>query len=274
MDLPSPLRRAQRHLLFLAVLAALVGGTWVPAPAVAAEPPADEPIGYDISYPQCGGRFPTDVAFAVVGVNGGRAFTENPCLGAGNGASQLAWAGPDAQFYLNTGNPGPEHSKAPWPTGQLMPRFCSWTDPDSAACAYDYGWNTAAYAYHAALAAHVSLGWAASDARRTPAPAWWWLDVETGNSWRDETELNVATLQGAIDYLETMDVAGIGIYSIGPMWDEITGGSHAFADYPNWVAGSSTINGARRTCIGPGFSGGPVLMTQYLHDGFDANHRC
>ena len=69
-------------------------------------------------------------------------------------------------------------------------------------------------------------------------------------------------------------VAGIGIYSVGPMWEEITGGSDAFVDYPNWVAGATTINGARRTCIGAGFSGGPVLLTQYTHHGFDANHRC
>jgi hypothetical protein len=289
---PSPIRRVPRLPVLLSV-ALLVAGlavptavdatlpSWIPAPAdlspiraVTGEPAADDPIGYDISFPQCGGPFPSEPAFAIVGVNGGRAFTENPCLGAENGPSQLAWAGLDAHLYLNTGNPGPELSKAPWPTGQLEPRFCDPEEPDSADCAYDYGWNAAAHSYATAVKAYISVGWAEPDAQRTPVRNWWWLDVELGNSWRDDPSLNVASLQGAIDYLETMDVAGIGIYSVGPMWEEITGGTDAFTAYPNWVAGSTTINGARRTCIGAGFSGGPVLLTQYLHDGFDANHRC
>ncbi|HJP70436.1 MAG TPA: hypothetical protein VJ975_01815 [Candidatus Limnocylindria bacterium] len=255
--------------------------SWAPAPvdlspvrAVTGQPAADDPIGYDISFPQCGGRFPSEPAFAIVGVTGGRAFTDNPCLGAGAGASQLEWAGPDAGLYLNTGNPGPELSKAPWPSGQLVPAFCDPEQPESAECAYDYGWNAAAHAYQAAIDAYVSLGWAEAGAEATPVANWWWLDVEIGNSWSDETELNVASIQGSIDYLETREVAGIGIYSVGPMWEAITGGTDAFVDHPNWVAGATTINGARRTCIGAGFSGGPVLLTQYTHDGFDANHRC
>jgi hypothetical protein len=289
---PSPFRRASR-LTLVATAVLLAAGfvlpasaeaalpSWAPAPvdlspvrAVTGQPAADDPIGYDISFPQCGGRFPTDPAFAIIGVNQGRAFTVNPCLGAGAGPSQLEWAGPDAQLYLNTGYPGPELSKAPWPSGQLVPRFCDPEAPDSADCAYDYGWNAAAHAYQAALDAYVSLGWAEDGAAGTPVANWWWLDVEIGNSWSDDAALNVASLQGTIDYLETRDVAGIGIYSVGPMWDRITGGTDAFLDYPNWVAGATTINGARRTCIGAGFSGGPVLLTQYTHDGFDANHRC
>ena len=289
---PSPFRRVPRFP-FLVSAALLVAGlalpsaadaalpSWAPAPvdmspvrAVTGQPAADDRIGYDISFPQCGGRFPNHADFAIVGVNNGRAFTVNPCLGAGAGPSQLEWAGPDAQLYLNTGNPGPDLSKAPWPIGQLVPRFCDAAQPDSDECAYDYGWNAAAHAYQAAVDAYVSLGWAAEGSQRTPVANWWWLDVELGNSWRDDPELNVASIQGSIDYLETRDVAGVGIYSVGDMWEEITGGTEAFASYANWVAGSTTINGARRTCIGAGFSGGAVLLTQYTHDGFDANHRC
>jgi hypothetical protein len=81
-----------------------------------AGPAADSLVGADVSYPQCGGPLPTEHAFSIVGVNGGRATTTNPCL-----ATQLAWAAEasggtvhdDIQLYVNTGNPG---EQAPtWP---------------------------------------------------------------------------------------------------------------------------------------------------------------
>ena len=55
----------------------------------------------DISYPQCNGTFPSDAAFAIVGVNVGIVYSPNPCL-----TSELAWAGMDAALYANTANPG------------------------------------------------------------------------------------------------------------------------------------------------------------------------
>lgn len=36
--------------------------------------------GYDVSYPQCSGQLPSNRAFAIVGVNGGKSFSVNPCL--------------------------------------------------------------------------------------------------------------------------------------------------------------------------------------------------
>jgi hypothetical protein len=64
-------------------------------------------LGFDISSPQCGGPEPSAQAFAVVGVNAGRAFSANPCL-----ARQYVWAltstspvQPRVAFYMNTGNP-------------------------------------------------------------------------------------------------------------------------------------------------------------------------
>ncbi|HSM38256.1 MAG TPA: hypothetical protein VK838_02905 [Candidatus Limnocylindrales bacterium] len=231
------------------------------------------PVGYDVSYPQCGSELPSDAAFGIVGVNGGRVYSLNPCLGPGDQASQLAWAGPNAQLYANTGNPGPRISRY-WPTGQQAPRSCSADDADSVACAYDYGWNAAAHSYASALAAYVSLGWADADATHTPVAAHWWLDVEVANSWRRDTRLNVAALRGAVAYLESMDVASVGFYSAPRMWRSITGGTDAFADYPSWVAGASTLQGAVRACRGTGFTGGPVELAQYFANGFDANHRC
>ena len=94
--------------------------------------------GYDISYPQCGGAFPSNPAFGIVGVNGGKVFSVNPCL-----ASQIAWAGgATGQLYANTGNPGPALSSF-WPSGQTSPRSCDPANLDTADCAYDYGFNAA-----------------------------------------------------------------------------------------------------------------------------------
>jgi hypothetical protein len=237
------------------------------------KPPKSQPIGYDISYPQCGGPFPTNVAFGIVGVNRGIVFSPNPCLGRGNGPSELAWAGRHAALYANTGNPGPELSSR-WPIGQTSPRVCSAEDPDTADCAYDYGWNAAADSYAAAVRAYISLGWARSNATRTPVANDWWLDVETANSWRTDESLNVASLQGAVDYLESVGAASVGFYSAPFMWADITGGSRAFADHPSWVAGASTLQGARSRCTGDGFTGGGVELAQYFANGFDANLRC
>jgi hypothetical protein len=261
-------------------------GIWLLAntATVAASPPREAIVsashavkgpsaGYDISYPQCGGPFPRDPAFGIVGVNRGIVFSANPCLGAGNGPSQLAWAGLYAELYANTGNPGPELSSH-WPIGQSNPRTCAAADPDSAACAYDYGWNAAADSYATAVRAYISLGWANPGATRTPVANRWWLDVETANSWRTDTALNVAALQGAVDYLLSVEVESVDFYSTPSMWMQITGSTAAFAQHQAWVAGATTLQGAKSRCIGSGFTGGGVELTQYLAKGFDADYRC
>lgn len=231
------------------------------------------PIGYDVSYPQCSTTLPTNVAFGIVGVNQGIVFRANPCLGAGTQSSQLNWAGMNAELYANTGNPGPQLSSR-WPTGQSVPRVCDAANPDTADCAFDYGWNAAADSYRTAVDAYISLGWANQGATRTPVANHWWLDVETANSWRDDTALNVAALQGAVAYLETVNAASVGFYSAPRMWSQITGNTGAFSSYPSWVAGASNLQGAKRNCIGSGFTTGRVALSQYFSGGFDADNRC
>lgn len=282
----SPSDRSASFVARLVVptLAGLVLLAAAPASVAAAPPtfsavPAGGPSspGYDISYPQCGGPFPTNAAFGIVGVNKGIVFSPNPCLGAGDGPSELAWAGGlAAQLYANTGNPGPALSTH-WPDGQTYPRECNTgTSPgsDTLDCAYDYGWNAAADSYQTAIRACISLDLASPGATSTPTANTWWLDVETSNSWRTDVTLNVAALQGAVAYLKSAGAAGIGFYSTQQQWNQITGGTLVFAAHPSWVAGARTSRQARNNCGDSAFSGDVVAMAQYFAKGFDADLRC
>jgi hypothetical protein len=220
--------------------------------------------GDDISYPQCGHAYPAKPAFGIVGVNKGIAFSANPCL-----SSEITWAGgTHAQLYANTGNPGPALSSH-WPTGQTSPRTCAAATPDTADCAYDYGWNAAADSFADAAAAWTTLRLAGSAASST-----WWLDVETSNSWRTATALNVAALQGEIASLRAHGVAAVGIYSTAYQWGVITGSSAAFNASASWIAGASSQKAAQAKCAGPSFTGGRVALVQYISSGFDADVAC
>ncbi|HEY5275518.1 MAG TPA: hypothetical protein VIK38_03100, partial [Coriobacteriia bacterium] len=220
--------------------------------------------GYDISWPQCGAPYPVNPAFGIVGANKGIVFSPNPCL-----ASEVTWAGgTSAALYANAGNPGPALSTH-WPTGQTSPQVCSAATPDTAACAYDYGYNAAADSYAAAVSAFAALGLSTS-----PAGSPWWLDVEISNSWRTDVTLNVAALSGAVYYLGSVArVASLGFYSTSYQWGVITGGTSVFSPYPSWVAGGADAAGARVNCAGPGFTGGGVALAQYVTGGFDADLR-
>jgi hypothetical protein len=231
---------------------------------------AAAPQGFDISFPQCGGPEPNAPAFAIVGVNGGRAFTGNPCL-----ARQYTWAltatsptQPRVAFYMNTGNPGPEASTR-WPApGTLRPQPCDGSA--SAPCAYDYGWS-------AAVDAYVRARSVAGDAA---ALSPWWLDVEAANSWSTDTAANAADLQGAIDYLRSVRVGVVGIYALAADWEDIVGASAAsdprnapFAGLPNWRPGPRSDTEALSWCTRT-VTGGRVLFVQYPAGGFDGNLAC
>jgi hypothetical protein len=252
----APIRRTAASLALVLLLGIAGAGS--------AEAASRTSRGYDISWPQCGSAYPANPAFGIVGVNKGIVFSANPCL-----ASEITWAGGTrAQLYANTGNPGPALSTH-WPTGQTSPRFCDPASPDSIDCAYDYGWNAAADSYADAVAA-----WASLRLSGTPASSPWWLDVETGNSWRTETAKNVAALQGAAAYLTTTGVTALGFYSTQLQWNQITGGTLAFSAYPSWVAGARSLNGAKSRCAGTAFTGGVVGLAQYPSGSFDADLIC
>jgi hypothetical protein len=229
-------------------------------------------LGNDVSWPQCNKALPEDPAFAIVGVNNGLANTTNPCL-----AEQLEWANkipdditgqPSVALYVNTANP--EKHGSWWPTGNdyggtsvANPHGNCTGEPD-AACAYVYGW---AKAFDDAYMRGIT----------EPDDYLWWLDVEKENSWNGSHDENRAVLEGMADFFHSID-AEVGIYSSGYQWWQIVGtvpeGSSLYA-LPSWLAGASTVDGARSNCaLPPLTAGGKVTMTQFVSQGFDYDYSC
>ncbi len=58
-------------------------------------------VGYDVSYPNCGAT--ASGTFAIVGVNGGRPFSNNSCFQAEYAAAPQS---PAPSLYMNTGYSG------------------------------------------------------------------------------------------------------------------------------------------------------------------------
>jgi len=237
----------KRSLLRLGTLAVIIAGiVAVPSGAHADNGPLPGSFGYDISYPQCPSNLPGGtVGFAIIGVNGGRAMTENRCL-----SSQLAWArkGDVAPaVYVNTNSPPQSYSSA----------LCSTSD--NVCRAHQYGRQAAQYAL-------TYVG------KHSPAVDRYWLDVETMNTWSPDTVENAAVLRGMIEVL-TAEGKTVGIYSTNYQFTRIAGRYSPGLD--NWVPRPE----ARRETAGdfcrssPSFGGGRVVMIQLWYT-FDENYAC
>jgi hypothetical protein len=258
-------------LLAVAVLLVFAG------PASAAPSPgegSESLLGNDVSWPQCDGELPKGQAFAIVGVNNGLANNTNPCL-----KEQLEWAStspglpaqPKVSLYVNTANPGRTGSW--WPISNSYPIGSPVHNPYGdceegdygTACAYMYGY---AKAYDDAYIRGVT----------DPGGYFWWLDVETENSWTSDRDANRAVLEGMTDFFHSIGVEGVGIYSTGLQWGRIVGSvssSSNLYSLPSWLAGSRNASGAASACSTPPLTaGGEVTLTQFVARGFDYNHAC
>lgn len=247
-------------------------------------------VGYDISYPQCGKRLPTDHAFAIIGVNGGNAATENPCL-----TDQLRWGArasggtnqPKLQLYVNTANPGEVIDQIyTWPTSNTDKGGYTPTNTygntcggaNDLSCSWMYGWNRAwaadnEYFKPAAQAAGVN---------DVTGDYTWWLDVETMNTWQEGSEealrRNTAALEGWAAYF-THHNGKIGLYSTAYQWGVITGNfissDNNLNGLPNWRPSGATLANAKANCeVDPLTSGGFISLTQYVKKNLDYNHSC
>ena len=215
-------------------------------------------VGYDLSYNTF--AYPSiGFNFGIVGITGGKAFVHNDRL-----VSEYSWArfglGAAPTLYMNL--------NAPYGStviGHINgPKSCvlsTATSTEPTACeGYNYGYNAAhdAYSYTKSSGVSSSL---------------WWLDIEEANSWSTNPAVNDATIQGAIDYLNTENIR-VGIYSAPHMWQEIAGndfipiqtiGGKAVS-IPNWFPiGIMNRVGAINACVtDTGFiMGSPIWLIQY-----------
>ncbi len=237
--------------------------TPTPAPAPdGLHHPAGSPFkalarGYDASWPQCTqGRKPAAATYGIVGINGGKAFTLNPCF-----LDLLKAAPREVGIYLNTGfNP----KNAP----RLLP-YCAQKAAQLGGAnpkqqlAYGLGCSTTVDT----LRVMSDFG--------IPYPSIWWLDVEETNSWDDsDPGANRYSIEGQIDQLAATGKT-IAVYSDFPDWKRITGGTWGDPRIAgDWVAGKSPQD----ACSHPGFSGAPVWLAQELAtwpgSGYDSDYAC
>lgn len=289
----------KRRLVALFMIVSVLAVLLVPSIAFAAKPssggggtkpaPTPELVGYDISYPQCGKKLPTDYYFGIVGVNNGLASGVNSCL-----ADQLVWANkaqtgsnqPKVQLYVNTANPGEIISQVTtWPTtpyaldGNLPPNPYGNTcaGQNDQACSWLYGWNRSIYTENAFKTAASSKGMNSNTAGYT-----WWLDVETMNTWQAGTTeallRNVAAIEGFGAYYQSKG-AVVGLYSTASQWNDITANVVSLHSnlngLPNWRPSGSSLASAKTNCsVTPLTSGGFISLTQYVTKNLDNNHSC
>jgi hypothetical protein len=238
-------------------------------PAIAAQArPSTAPVGNDISYPQCGKSYPSGQAFAIVGVNGGKASNFNPCF-----ASEWAWAQtstggthqPSAQLYINTGNPGDvlaQYNVTDWPTTGSTPYgTCSGTWTDDLPCSWEYGYERAA----------ADINFVGSSTGK------WWLDIETANSWTSDPAKNQAALEGMVYALQNGG-ATVGIYSSSGSWSSLFGtvaSSSPLYSLSEWRPGARTLAKAQSNCSLAPFEGtGRIEITQYVSTNLDYDYSC
>jgi LysM repeat protein len=203
-------------------------------------------VGYDISFPNCAAP-PPPASFAVIGLNGGRPFTPNPCF-----AAEWSNAQPPRSVYVNTAY---DDSLERHVTADC--RSAALSQPLSAAAQRGY-----AVGCSEAEAALTLLGGI--------EPIVVWLDVEPDNTWSGRNEVNRAAIAGYLEHLIAVAPSiRVGIYSNAKFWKEIVG-DWSLPTVPEWAAPSALVPSG---CAGS-FAGGPVWLEQHVDATGDTNVAC
>lgn len=215
-------------------------------------------LGFDYSY-NAPLFPPAQFGFGIVGVTHGKSFTQNQRIN-----QEFSWAqfgaGAPPTLYMNLNAPYGSAAAANVSTPKNCPTPFLANNEPTACAGYNYGYNAAKYAFAYAKSAGVS------------SPIWW-MDIEEANSWSLDTSVNDATLQGAIDYINSQNTR-VGVYSLMSMWSTIMGSSFVptqtyngqSTPIPTWLPiGTDTQLGAMNACVTTMsfMANSPVWIIQY-----------
>jgi hypothetical protein len=255
--------------LLLTVLAPVLAISFAgPASAAVAPTPGVRLTGGDISWPNCpkgmgissrrspGNPLPlTTASFAVIGLTNGPGWYPNPCL-----ASHVAWAkarGVWTSAYSMTTFPTAAQRSTyggtgPWPATTRAGRLRN--------AGYQQALFNVASMHTAGL--HVPFVW---------------VDVEPypSHPWPRAVLANREVVRGVVRAYEDQGFR-VGFYSYDNGWRAVVG-SWRKPGYPTWVPVGPVANGwsvASRKCAAPSFSGGPVLLAQWVQDARDRDVTC
>ena len=240
----------KRFLLPVAIAAGAFGLSAQTALASTATPYTGLAQGYDISWPQCGTKYPHG-GFGIAGIDHGRPFdvdnqyAPNPCLGSEYAAAQKTSS---AALYMNTGYDPSYYTNHP--VQDCVNQMSSHGADDAHRQAWEVGCAFAWYNEQYALTTNT-LGSYKRTGLGLAQPAVWWLDVETGNSWSStDLTLNSAALQGAVDELGVLTPGvPVGAYSTSYQWGQIAGSNPVTGLSAVWVAtGQRSSRGVTNYC--------------------------
>ena len=228
------LRGYKKSLGLVSVFALLACGQ------VSAQSKTSPTLITDLSWPNCEIRSVQNNELGIVGVTGGLSFRASPCV------AQETRLFKNYGLYMNSGYPGLVKAAK----FQSTPLSCE--AMDESCISYNYGYNAALYAIH-----YASLQGAHSNI--------WWIDVETENSWSENSSYNVSTLRGMVDAIKhSMILNAVGFYSNSRQWKIITGDwkNHL----PSWVAtGNNSYDLATTYCRANDFTSGGTWLSQYVN---------
>lgn len=258
------MRAALVALLLLLSLAAPA----VPASAAAAATPGVRITGGDISWPNCpkgmgipsrrtlGNPMPLDsAAFVVIGLTNGPGFVANPCL-----AAQVTWA--------------QEHHR--WVAAYAMTTFPRRTERAAYAGSGPWSASTRLGALRNAGYAQGMFNVASMQAVGLDVPLVW-VDVEPypTHPWTRDRLANRAVIQGAVRAYEDSGYR-VGFYSYLGGWRAVVGNWRK-GGYPAWYPVGAEPDGLRAAygrCRLPSFSGGPVVLAQWVEGRRDRDVTC
>jgi peptidoglycan hydrolase-like protein with peptidoglycan-binding domain len=224
--------------------------------------------GGDISWPNCpkgmgipnrrteGQPLPTaSAAFAIVGLTNGPGFTPNPCL-----AAQVAWT----------------QSRALWVSAYAMTTFPTKSERATYGATGPWSPATSIGQLRNAGYAQALFNVAQMTATGLLVP-FVWVDVEpyAVAPWSHSIGANRDVLRGVVRGYEDSGYR-VGFYSYDGGWRAVVGAWRKPA-YPAWVPVGHSSNGlavAYARCRRASFSGGEVLLAQWVEGGRDRDVTC